>query len=98
VQADELDKLTDKIKDMSDNDNINVNININANTTWGAGSTLSGDVFRFAQLRNAELIVVTSVLDGITRQGFIGSQVQRIINSSKVPILIIKMAEVPEYA
>lgn len=96
IKPDQLEKVSGKLRESAKKERMNININLNLNTTWDTSSTISRDIFRFAQLRDAELIIVTPGLDGVTRKGFIGPHVHKIISSSQLPVLTIKKAEVPE--
>lgn len=96
AQPDKLERIASEIRNATNSERLDVNVNLNLNTTWDVTSTLSRDIFRFAQLREADLIIVTTGLDGETRKGFIGAQVQKIISSSQLPVLTLKTEKVAE--
>ena len=84
-----LDKLIDEIRDKL------IEGKVKANALWTSGHNIAEDVLRFAQPNLVDLIVITSALDATNKPNFIGPYTQRIINSSKVPILSIKKVGVP---
>lgn len=88
-EAQGLDRIATEIKDRYDG-------SITINTSWSMGNTLSGDVFRTAQLKNADLIVISPALDSSIRKGFVSPNTQKIISASQVPVLSIKTEAVPE--
>lgn len=87
-----LDKLVDEVKEKLTADAIK------AKTSWGAGISVSEDVIQYAQQSMPDLLVVTSGLDAIAKSQFIGPHAQKIINSSKVPVLSVKKIGVPFFA
>ncbi|MDQ6609683.1 MAG: universal stress protein, partial [Bacteroidota bacterium] len=67
-------------------------------TFWGSIASIPEAVLQHAQQANSDLIVITSLLDNMTKSNYIGPHAQRIIHQSKVPVLIIKKMGVPAFA
>jgi nucleotide-binding universal stress UspA family protein len=59
-------------------------------TVWGKGISASADILHFMQIHSPDLIVLNSFLDGIVKPNYIGPHTQKIINSSRIPVLVIK--------
>lgn len=87
-----LDKITDEIKDKLDADKIKVK------TAWGAGISISDDIAQFTMDNNPDLIVLTSIVDAVSKLNFIGPYSQKLINQTKAPLLSIKKIGVPAFA
>ncbi len=84
-----LEKVIEEISDLLQNDKVK------AKSVWGAGQSVAEDVLHYMQKAPPDLLIVTSVLDVITKPGFIGPHTQKIINGSKVPVLSIKKTDAP---
>ena len=84
-----LEKVIEEIKELLQNDKAK------AKSVWGAGQSVAEDVLQYMQKVPPDLLIITSVLDVITKPGFIGPHTQKIINGSKVPVLSIKKTEAP---
>ena len=84
-----LEKVIEEIKELLQNDNAK------AKSVWGAGLSVAEDVLQYMQATHPDLVIITSVLDVITKPGFIGPHTQKIINGSKVPLLSIKKTDTP---
>lgn len=84
-----LDKLIEEVQPHLDLDKIK------ANGVWGSGVSVADDVLYHTQKSSPDLLVVTSGLDVISKQHFIGPYTQKIVNASKVPVLSIKKVGVP---
>ncbi len=84
-----LEKVIEEIKELLQNDNAK------AKSVWGAGLSVAEDVLQYMQATHPDLVIITSVLDVITKPGFIGPHTQKIINGSKVPLLSIKKTDAP---
>jgi nucleotide-binding universal stress UspA family protein len=87
-----LEKIVEEIADKVEMDRVEIN------TAWGNGAGISEDILSYVQQASSDLIVVTSVLDVTTKNGFMGPHAQRIVNCSKIPVLSIKGIGVPYYA
>ena len=87
-----LDKIVEEINGLLEADIVN------AKASWGQGNSVSDDIFQFTQTNYADLIVLTSAIDAISKPNFIGPHTQKIINCSKVPVLNIKKVGVPAFA
>jgi len=87
-----LDKIVEEIKGLLEADKVN------AKASWGQGNSVSDDIFQFIQTNYPDLIVLTSVIDAISKSNFIGPHTQKLINCSKVPVLNIKKIGVPAFA
>jgi nucleotide-binding universal stress UspA family protein len=79
-----LDKIVREIGDVVTDDKVNMK------TFWGSGHSIANDILEFAQQNNSDLIVLTNALDAIPKSNFIGPYAQKVIHSSKVPLLSIK--------
>lgn len=87
-----LDKIVEEIKDQLESDKIKVA------TVWGVGNTISEDVINYSSQVNPDLLIITPILDVTTKNGFMGPHAQKIINSSKSPVLSIKTIGIHAYA
>lgn len=87
-----LDKIVEEINGLLEADKVN------AKASWGQGNSVSDDIFQFIQTNKADLIVLTSAIDAISKPNFIGPHTQKLINCSKVPVLNIKKVGVPAFA
>jgi nucleotide-binding universal stress UspA family protein len=87
-----LDKLVEEIQDQLPPDKVKVY------TSWGTGSSIADDILQYAQASHPDLVVLTSILDAITKPNFIGPHTQKLINCSKVPVLTIKKIGVAAFA
>lgn len=87
-----LDKIAEEIKDKLDTDKTKVKM------FWGTGISISEDILQFSQLNNPDLIILTSILDAVSKLNFIGPYSQKLINSSTVPLLSVKKLGVPAFA
>ena len=87
-----LDKIIDEIKEQLELDKVRTV------TGWNSGGSIADDVLLEAQQTNAELLVLTSVLDVTTKPNFIGPHTQKILHYSKLPVLSIKKIYVPALA
>ena len=79
-----LEKIIEEVRDRIDFEKVS------ARAVWGNGISIADDVLSYAHQNNPEMIVVTSGLDVTTKPNFIGPHTQRIVNCSKVPVLVIK--------
>src|SRR5688500_4902672 len=61
-----LDKIVEEIKGLLEADKVN------AKASWGQGNSVSDDIFQFIQTNYPDLIVLTSVIDAISKSNFIG--------------------------
>jgi nucleotide-binding universal stress UspA family protein len=87
-----LDNIVEEIKDHLKSGQVEVN------TSWGRGSSVSDDIIQFINLHAPDLIVLTSILDVITKPNFVGPHTQRLIHASRVPVLNIKRITNPAFA
>jgi nucleotide-binding universal stress UspA family protein len=79
-----LDKIVTEIDDVVANDKVHIK------TFWGSGLSIANDILQFAQQNNSDLIVLTDALDAIPKSNFIGPNAQKVIHSSRIPLLSIK--------
>ena len=79
-----LAKIVNEINPQLKTDNIKVK------TVWGNGTALADVVLTYAQQSLPDLIVVTSVLDVVSKSNYVGPHAQKIINCSKAPVLSTK--------
>ncbi len=79
-----LDDLVDKVKIKLEKEKVRVE------TSWANGGTVSEEILSNAQMILPDLIVLTSMIDAIYRPDFTGPHTQKILNSSRVPLLCIK--------
>jgi len=86
-----LEKLIEEVKEDLEMDKVK------AKPSWGEGQSVAEDVLHHMQQTHPDLLVVTPVLDVITKHGFTGPHTQKIINCSRVPVLSIKKASVPAF-
>lgn len=84
-----LEKVIDEIQKQLETDKIK------AKPVWGLGQSIAEDVLHYAQQTNPDLVIITSVLDVITKPGFLGPHTQKILNCSKSPVLCLKKIGVP---
>ena len=87
-----LDKIVDEINPRLIADRIKVK------TVWGQGTALADVVLNYAQQALPDLIVVTSVLDVVSKSNYVGPYAQKIINCAKAPVLSTKKVGVPVLA
>lgn len=87
-----LKKITGEIKDQLDKNETRVKM------FWGGGLSIPGDILQFANTHNPDLVILTSILDTISKVNFIGPYTQQIINGSATPLLCIKKPGVPAFA
>ena len=87
-----LEKIVEEIKDLLEADKVK------AKVSWGQCNSVSDDIFQFIQTNHPDLIVLTSVIDAISKPNFIGPHTQKLINCSKVPVLNIKKIGMPAFA
>jgi nucleotide-binding universal stress UspA family protein len=64
--------------------------NVKNRTVWGKGISASADILHFMQIHSPDLIVLSTFLDGIVKPNYIGPHTQKIINTSRIPVLVIK--------
>jgi nucleotide-binding universal stress UspA family protein len=88
-QTNLLKKIIEEIKEQLEIDKVK------AKSVWGMGQSIAEDVLLYVQQVNPDLVIVTSVLDVITKPDFLGPHTQRILNCSKAPVLCIKKIGVP---
>jgi nucleotide-binding universal stress UspA family protein len=84
-----LDKIVDEIRYQLHEDKVKVT------TCWEKADTIGNDIIRFADANESDLLVITSALDPIAKQDFVGPHTQKLINLSKIPVLIINKNSVP---
>ncbi len=87
-----LDKIAGEIKDRPELKSVKVH------TSWSKGGSVSDDILYSSLQNNADLIIMTSLLDAVNKYNFIGPHAQKIINCSKVPILSMKKLGIPMLA
>lgn len=59
-------------------------------TAWSAGGSIAEDVLSHSVQDHADLIVLSSSLDVTNKPNFIGPNVQKVINNSRVPVLHVR--------
>lgn len=84
-----LEKVIEEIKEPLETDKVKTR------PVWGMGLSIAEDVLVYVQQMNPDLVIVTSVLDVVTKPDFLGPHTQKILNCSKAPILCIKKVGVP---
>ena len=84
-----LDKIVDEIRYQLHEDQVKVN------TFWEKADSVGNDIIRFAETNQSDLLVITTALDAIAKTDFIGPHTQRLINLSKIPVLIINKNSIP---
>lgn len=87
-----IEKIIDEIKEQLEADKVK------STALWNSGTSIAEDVLLETQRLSADLVVVTSVLDVTTKPNFIGPHTQKILHSSRVPVLSIKKINVPALA
>jgi nucleotide-binding universal stress UspA family protein len=65
---------------------------------WSTGNNIADGVLACTHQTGADLLVITSQLDVASKPCFIGPYSQKIVNTSKVPVLFLKKVEVPMLA
>jgi nucleotide-binding universal stress UspA family protein len=83
-----IDDITAEIKEKIQADKVKLK------STWGDGNSIAEDVLHNSLQNSSDLLVITSALDVTNKPFFIGPNVQKIINHSKVPILSIRKVPV----
>ena len=63
---------------------------VQSETIYRICSNFAEEVLRVADEKDADMIIITSSLDALSRKFLIGPYAQKIINHSKVPVLSIK--------
>jgi len=86
-----LEKIVGEINTKVESDGVHIK------TAWGSGKGIAEDVMHHVQQSLNDLIVVTSLLDVANKPGFIGPHTQKIIHSSRIPVLSTKGIGVPSY-
>jgi nucleotide-binding universal stress UspA family protein len=66
-----------------------------AKPSWSEGNSIADEILKYSTKTSPDLVVVTSALDLTSKPKYIGPHAQKIIHSSKVPILSIKKLSVP---
>jgi len=84
-----LETIVSEIKDQLKKDQVT------AKSLWIEGQSIADEIVRYANKTNPDLVVVTSALDVTSKPRYIGPHAQKIIHSSKVPVLSIKKLSVP---
>jgi nucleotide-binding universal stress UspA family protein len=84
-----LEKIADEIRDKVTADEVALK------TTWSADNSFTDHILQLVQEAHHDLLILTSSLDAISKSNFIGPNTQKIINCSKVPLLVIKHVGVP---
>jgi nucleotide-binding universal stress UspA family protein len=79
-----LEKVVEEIRDQLDIEKIHTR------TTWGSGQNIADDVLQYVHFTNPDLVVITSVLDIITKPNFVGPHTQKIVHNVRFPLLSIK--------
>lgn len=87
-----LDTLVNEIKEKLEKDKVISKV------SWSEGSTIADEILRHAYITNPDLIVVTAALDVTSKPKYIGPHAQKIIHSSKAPLLSIKKIGIPSFA
>lgn len=87
-----LDKIVEEIKDKLEEDKIKVKM------SWGTGTSIADDIIEFTAATNPDIIILTSIVDTVTKLNFIGPYSQKLINQSTVPLLSIKRLGTPVFA
>lgn len=72
--------------------------NVDAKPVWGAGISIADDVLKYAQQTSPDLLIITSLLDVISKPGFVGPHTQKIINRARIPVLNIKKIGIPAFS
>lgn len=85
-----LDKIANEMREWQETKKFRIT------TAWAQGSQAAYDILQYAQQNNAELVVLTPVLDGVSKNNFIGPHAQKVIHHSRLPVLNIKKIRVPE--
>ena len=84
-----LEKVIEEIKEQLETDKVKTR------PVWGMGLSIAEDVLVYVQQISPDLVIVTSVLDVVTKPDFLGPHTQKILNCSKAPVLSIKRIGVP---
>ena len=87
-----IDDITAEIKEKIQADKVKLK------STWGDGNSIAEDVLHNSLQNSSDLLVITSALDVTNKPFFIGPNVQKIINHSKVPLLSIRKVPVPLFS
>ena len=87
-----LDKIAEEIKVKLGQDDVKLKM------SWGNGVSISDDILQYAADSNPDLIILTSIVDTVTKLNFIGPYSQKLINQSKIPLLSIKRLGIPAFA
>jgi nucleotide-binding universal stress UspA family protein len=67
---------------------------VKAKTSWGTQASLPDAVLLHTRQTKPDLLVVTSLLDAVSKQNYIGPHAQKIIQQATVPVLSLKKADV----
>jgi nucleotide-binding universal stress UspA family protein len=86
-----LDTIIGEIKDQLERDEVT------AKPFWSEGASIADEILKHTNA-NTDLVVVTSALDVTSKPKYIGPHAQKIIQSSKAPVLSIKKNTVPSFA
>jgi nucleotide-binding universal stress UspA family protein len=63
---------------------------VEVNTTWANGGPISEEILRYVNYNSPDLVVLTSMIDAVFKFDFIGPHTQKILHSSRSPLLCIK--------
>jgi nucleotide-binding universal stress UspA family protein len=86
-----LEDITAEIKEKLREDKVKLK------PTWGDGNSIAEDVLHNSLQSSSDLLVITSALDVTNKSFFVGPNVQKIINHSRIPILSIRKVPIPSY-
>jgi nucleotide-binding universal stress UspA family protein len=84
-----LDKIVGEVNDQLEENKLRVTI------TWGTSGIIVEDILRSVQKTRPDMIIVTSGIEAISKSNYIGPHVQKLINNSGTPLLIVKRAGIP---
>jgi len=68
-----------------------------AKPLWNEAGSIPDEIVKYTNTTNPDLLVVTSALDVTSKPKYIGPHAQKIIHSSKAPVLSIKKITVPSF-
>lgn len=66
---------------------------VTISTSWANGGSVSEEISMFARNASPDVVILTSVIDAITRPDFIGPHTQRLLNTLRTPILCIRSVQ-----
>lgn len=84
-----LDTLVGEIKEQLKNDQVM------ARPSWIEGNNIADEIVDWSHKTSPDIVIVTSALDVTSKPKYIGPHAQKIIHSSKAPVLSIKKLNVP---